>query len=108
MKLSTNFVKDYVDIDVDAELSDTSENPVQNKVIKSYIDNAVQNVEIDVDDALSGESKSGGGESSSARKKAFELEDLTKNIPFIPSVIYVVITLILIIVGYKRKKSNFT
>lgn len=46
-----------VDIDVDAELSDTSENPVQNKVIKSYIDNAVQNVEIDVDDTLSDESE---------------------------------------------------
>lgn len=58
-------------------------------------------------DALSGESKSEGGESSSVSKKAYELEDLTKNIQFIPSVIYVIIALILIIVGYKRKKSNF-
>lgn len=83
----------------------TSHDGASNGVILNNTDSNPSDVG---SDALSGESKSGGGESSSARKKAFELEDLTKNIPFIPSVIYVVITLILIIVGYKRKKSNFT
>ena len=31
------------DITIDSELSDTSENPVQNKAIKAYIDNAITN-----------------------------------------------------------------
>lgn len=33
-----------VDIDVDTEMSDTSENPVQNKVIKAYIDSTEQDI----------------------------------------------------------------
>lgn len=40
----------------DTEMYDTSTNLVQNKVIKAYVDNAVQNVEIDVDSALSSSS----------------------------------------------------
>ena len=31
-------------ITIDAEMSDTSENPVQNKVVKDYIDSALENV----------------------------------------------------------------
>lgn len=43
-------------ITVDSVVSASSTNPVQNKVIKAYVDNAVQNVEIDVDSALSSSS----------------------------------------------------
>lgn len=55
-------------------------------------------------DSLSGEAMSSGG-SSSVAKNAFELEDLTKE-EFIPSIFYVIATLILLIVGYRYKKSN--
>lgn len=34
-----------VEINVDNEMSDTSENPVQNRVIKSYVDDSIGNVE---------------------------------------------------------------
>ena len=37
------------DIDVDAQMSDTSENPVQNKAIKSYVDNEVSLLRDDID-----------------------------------------------------------
>ncbi|MDO5824096.1 right-handed parallel beta-helix repeat-containing protein [Methanobrevibacter sp.] len=47
-----------------------------------------------------------GGESPSVSKKAYELEDLTKS-EFIPSIFYVIAILILFIVGYRRKNSNF-
>lgn len=55
-------IKQYIDnavqnIDVDAELSDASENPVQSKAIKQYVDNAIQNVEIAVDSELSNTSE---------------------------------------------------
>lgn len=55
--------------------------------------------------SLVGGSQSSGG-SSGVSKKAYEIEDLTKN-EFIPSIFYVIAALILIIVGYKRKNSNF-
>ena len=55
-------------------------------------------------DSLAGESVSSGG-SSSVAKKAFEIEDINKT-EFIPSIVYVIITLILLIVGYRRKYSN--
>ena len=55
--------------------------------------------------SLVGSSQSSGG-SSSVSKKAYELEDLT-NKEFIPSIYYVIATLILMLVGYKRKNSNF-
>lgn len=38
---------------IDSSLTDTSENPVKGKVIKEYVDYAIQNVEIDVDIELS-------------------------------------------------------
>lgn len=38
---------------IDTEMSSTSENAVQNKVIKEYVDKAVQNVNITLDSALS-------------------------------------------------------
>ena len=55
--------------------------------------------------SLVGSSQS-SGESSSVSKKAYELEDLT-NKDFIPSIYYVIAALILIVVGYRRKNSNF-
>ena len=55
-------------------------------------------------DSLAGEAVASGG-SSSVAKKAFEIEDINKN-EFIPSVFYVIATLILLIVGYRRKYSN--
>lgn len=33
-----------IEIDVDAEISDTSENPVQNKVVKTYVDNLIGDI----------------------------------------------------------------
>ncbi|WP_458406458.1 right-handed parallel beta-helix repeat-containing protein [Methanobrevibacter sp.] len=54
--------------------------------------------------SLVGEAVSSGG-SSSVAKKAFEIEDINKN-EFIPSIFYVIATLILLIVGYRRKNSN--
>lgn len=42
----------------------------------------------------------------SSASKAFELKDLTKH-AFIPSVFFVIIILILLVVGFKRKNSNF-
>lgn len=47
---------DDVTITSDTSMSDSSTNPVQNKVIKAYVDNAVANVEIDVDTAMSSSS----------------------------------------------------
>ena len=55
-------------------------------------------------DSLAGEAMSSGG-SSSVAKKAYELEDMTSD-EFVPSIFYVIATLILLIVGYRRKKSN--
>lgn len=40
------------EIDVDDEMSDTSENPVQNKVIKKYVDGKAVNVSKDVDNVI--------------------------------------------------------
>ena len=51
-----------------------------------------------------GQSESGGG-SSSVSKNAFELEDLTSD-EFIPSIFYVIAALVLLVVGYRRKKSQ--
>lgn len=42
---------------IDSTLSDTSENPVQNKAVKQYVDNAIQNVEIAIDSELSNTSE---------------------------------------------------
>ena len=45
------------DIVVDNKMSDVSTNPVQNKVIKEYVDNAVQDVEILLDTEMSNTSE---------------------------------------------------
>lgn len=42
---------------IDSILSDTSENPVQSKAIKQYVDNSIQNVEIAIDSELSNTSE---------------------------------------------------
>ncbi len=55
--------------------------------------------------SLVGSSES-SSESSSVSKKAYELEDLTKT-EFIPSIFYVIAVLLLFIIGYRRKNSNF-
>ena len=46
-----------VTITSDTEMSDTSTNPVQNKVIKAYMDNAIKNVKVEVDSEMSDESE---------------------------------------------------
>ena len=56
LKDKVNLLDDGINIDVDTELSETSENPVQNKVIKKYIDDSVSNIEISVDTEMSDES----------------------------------------------------
>ena len=44
----------------------------------------------------------------SVSKKAFEIEEAMKNTQdFIPSVFMVIIALILLIIGYKRRDSNY-
>lgn len=53
-------VKD-VKITSDTTMSNTSTNPVQNKVIKEYIDNAVNNVKVEVDTEMSDESENAVG-----------------------------------------------
>ena len=47
-----------------------------------------------------------GSSQDSSVSKAFELKDLTKH-PFVPSVIFVIIILFLLVVGYRRKNSKF-
>lgn len=46
-----------VTVTVDSEMSDMSTNPVQNKAIKAYVDDAVSHVTIDVDSELSATSE---------------------------------------------------
>ena len=82
-----------------------SSSDIVNNVDSTYVSN---NTDVTPSDSgsqsLVGMSESSGG-SSSVSKKAFELEDLTKS-EFIPSIFYVIATLILLIVGYRRKNSN--
>ena len=85
--------------------STNSSSDMVNNVDSTYVSN---NTDVTPSDSgsqsLVGMSESSGG-SSSVSKKAFELEDLTKS-EFIPSIFYVIATLILLIAGYKRKNSN--
>ena len=85
--------------------STNSSSDIVNNVDSTYVSN---NTDVTPSDSgsqsLVGMSESSGG-SSSVSKKAFELEDLTKS-EFIPSIFYVIATLILLIVGYRRKNSN--
>ena len=85
--------------------STNSSSDIVNNVDSTYVSN---NTDVAPSDSgsqsLVGMSESSGG-SSSVSKKAFELEDLTKS-EFIPSIFYVIATLILLIVGYRRKNSN--
>ena len=53
------------------------------------------------------DSSTPGSSGKNSVSKAYELEDLTKDIPFIPSVIFVLIVLFLLVVGFKRKNPNF-
>lgn len=67
ISLNTNVILDnFVDMiadlktknyTTDSEMSDVSTNPVQNKVIKEYVDNAVQDVEILLDTEMSNTSE---------------------------------------------------
>lgn len=85
--------------------STNSSSDIINNVDSTYVSN---NTDVTPSDSgsqsLVGMSESSGG-SSSVSKKAFELEDLTKS-EFIPSIFYVIATLILLIAGYRRKNSN--
>ena len=85
--------------------SSNSSSQMTTSVSSSYVSNNTDATPSDAgSQSLVGRSESSGG-SSSVSKKAFELEDLTKS-EFIPSIFYVIATLILIIVGYRRKNSN--
>ena len=54
---------------------------------------------------LTGGQSSASSESSSVSKKAYEIDELTEKENFIPSVIYVIITMFLILCGYRRKSK---
>lgn len=54
--------KEDISIEIDTEMSDESENPVQNKVIKFYVDDKVGNIENALDNIISiQETLIGGG-----------------------------------------------
>ena len=89
----------------DSSSSGDSSQTMTGTVSSSYASNNTDATPSDAgSQSLVGTSGSSGG-SSSVSKKAFELEDLTKS-EFIPSIFYVIATLILIIVGYRRKISK--
>ena len=44
----------------------------------------------------------------SSASKSFEIEKLEDKVAFIPSIFYIILALILIVVGYRHKKSNFS
>lgn len=76
--------------------------------------NTDQNPSTEGEDALMSDIKSiespneSPSASNSVSKKVYELDDLTKeNKLFIPSVIFIVVILIFILVGYRRKNKNF-
>lgn len=62
-----------------------------------------------VSESKSSESPSIGSASAqdSSVKKSFEIEKLEQKASYLPSIVYVVLALILLVVGFKRKKSNF-
>lgn len=51
------------DIVIDNEMSDTSENAVQNKVIKNYVDNSIGNIEDSLDAIIEIQNSLIGGDS---------------------------------------------
>lgn len=55
-----------------------------------------------------GDFGSSGSSSSSVSKKAYEINELTKNTSFVPSIFYVILALILFIIGYKTRKSQMS
>lgn len=52
------------------------------------------------------QASSSAAESQSVSKKAFEVEELTKETNFVPSVFLVIIVMVLLIIGYKRKRED--
>lgn len=55
---------------------------------------------------LGGTQGSGASSSKSASKKAYEIDEMVKKENFIPSILIVVLTLILLIIGYIRKDKE--
>ena len=54
------------------------------------------------------QSPSSSDASQSVSKKAYELDELVKNEEkYIPSVFFIIVILVLLVVGYKRKNSDF-
>lgn len=53
-----------VSITVDEQMSDTSENPVQNKVIKKYVDDNVGNIETALNSIIAMQNELIGGDAS--------------------------------------------
>ncbi|MBR2556823.1 MAG: hypothetical protein IKE95_00410 [Methanobrevibacter sp.] len=52
------------------------------------------------------QSSSDSSESQSVSKKAFELEEMNDSEDFIPSIFFIVLAIILLVVGFKRKNTN--
>lgn len=52
-----------VNITIDTEMSDTSENAVQNKVIKAYVDGITGDIEIAIDNIINIQNSYIGGDS---------------------------------------------
>ena len=55
---------------------------------------------------INGLQSSSAGESRSVSKKAFELEEMTEKVEFVPSVFITIFVIILLIVGYRRKSED--
>jgi len=54
------------------------------------------------------QSPDSSGASQSVSKKVYELDELVKNEEkFIPSIFFIIVILALLVVGYKRKNSDF-
>lgn len=49
-------------LDIDTTMSDTSENPVQNKVIKAYVDNAIGDIDTALDSIIAIQNSLIGGD----------------------------------------------
>ena len=63
IELEDKEVPDTPTIEIDNEMSDTSENPVQNKVIKNYVDNITGDIDNALDEIIAIQNELIGGES---------------------------------------------
>lgn len=71
----TNTVTGFKSLEIDTQMSDSSENAVQNKVIKSYVDTGIANLQEQIDD-IDDNGGSGGGSSITVDA---EMSDTSEN-----------------------------